>query len=66
MPTIRPRYITAIRSASAVDLVEFGRDDDDRDAGVARLDDALVDELDRADVDAARGLRGDEQPTARG
>ncbi len=29
----------------------------DRHAGVARLDDALVDELDRADVDAASGLR---------
>ena len=44
------------------DLVELGRDDDHRHARVARLDDALVDELDRADVESAGRLRGDEQP----
>ena len=43
------------------DLVELGRDDQHADALVARLDDALVDVFDRADVEAARRLRGDHQ-----
>ena len=38
------------------DLVEFDRDQEHRLAGVALGDDALVDEFDRADVDAARRL----------
>ena len=38
------------------DLVEFDRDQQHRLAGVALGDDALVDEFDRADVDAARRL----------
>ena len=42
-------------------LVELGRDDHHGHAGVAGLDDPLVDELDRADIDAAGRLRRDEQ-----
>ena len=42
------------------DLVELDRDQQDRLAGVAQRDEAAVDELDRADVDAARRL-ADEQ-----
>ena len=37
-------------------LVQLRRDDDDRDAGVARLDDAFVDELDRPDIHSAGRL----------
>ena len=59
-PTMRPRNMTRMRSAGA-DLVELGRDDEHADAGVARLDDALVDVFDRADVDAARRLRRDDE-----
>ena len=58
---ILPRYITAIRSASAEHLVELGGDDDDGGAVVALGDDPLVDELDRADVEAARRLGHDQQ-----
>ena len=43
-----------------VDLVELGGDDEDGGAGVALGDDALVDELDGAHVQAAGGLGGDE------
>ena len=42
------------------DLVEFDRDEEDADAGIAQRDEPAVDELDRADVDAARRL-ADEQ-----
>ena len=56
MSTIVPWNITAIRSPSASDLVELGRDDQHGRALVALLDDALVDVLDRADVEAARRL----------
>ena len=38
------------------DLVELDRDEQDRVAGVAQRDEPAVDELDRADVDAARRL----------
>ena len=48
------------------DLVELGGDDEDRNAGVAAGDDLLVDELDRADVDAAGRLGGDEEPQVAG
>ena len=37
-------------------LVELGGDDQHRGAGIALGDDALVDELDRSDVDAAGRL----------
>ena len=39
-----------------LDLVELDRDEQDRLAAVAQRDDLLVDELDGADVDAARRL----------
>jgi hypothetical protein len=42
------------------DLLELERDEQDRAALVALLDEAAVDELDRADVEAARRLRGDQ------
>ena len=42
------------------DLLELDRDDQDRDAGVAQRDEPAVDELDRADVDAARRLADDQ------
>src|SRR6478735_8001245 len=48
------------------DLVEFGGDDHDRSAVIAFGDDALVHELDRADVQAAGGLGGDEEPQRAG
>lgn len=37
------------------DLVEFGRDDDDRGTPVTLGDDPFVDELDRTDVDSRVG-----------
>ena len=43
------------------DLVELGRDEEDRHAGVTLLDGALVDELDAADVEPARRLIEDEE-----
>ena len=42
-------------------LVEFGRHDQHRGAVVALFDDAGVDVLDRADVDAAGRLGGDDE-----
>ena len=42
-------------------LVELGADDEDRGPLVALLHDPLVDVLDRADVEAAGGLRGDDE-----
>ena len=42
------------------DLLELERDEEHRAAGVALLDEAAVDELDRADVETARRLRGDQ------
>ena len=45
-----------MRSDEREDLVEFDRHQQHRLARVAQGDDALVDELDRADVDAARRL----------
>src|SRR5581483_7238111 len=41
-------------------LVELERDEEDRPPLVALLDQPAVDELDRADVEAARRLRGDQ------
>ena len=40
---------------------ELGRDQQDRAAGVAQRDELAVDELDRADIDAARRLRHEQQ-----
>jgi hypothetical protein len=42
-------------------LVELRGDQEDRDAPVAHPDELVVDELDRADVDAARRLGRDDQ-----
>ena len=44
------------------DLVELGRHQQHGRPGVAHLDDATVDELDRPDVEPAGGLGDDEQP----
>ncbi len=41
-------------------LGEVGRDEQDRLPGVARFAQPRVNELDRADVDAARRLRGEQ------
>ncbi len=60
-PTMRPRYITAMRSARATTSSSSGADDQDRRARVPLGDHLLVDELDRADVEAPRRLGGDEQ-----
>ena len=57
----RPRNITAIRSREREHLVELGGDDQHRRAPVALLDDPPVHVLDRADVQAARRLGGDQQ-----
>ena len=48
------------------DLVELGRDEQDRRPGVALGDGLAVDELDAADVEAARRLVEDEQLAGRG
>ena len=61
MPTMRPRYMHHDPVGERDDLVELGRDDQHGHAAVAGGDDPLVDELDRADVDAAGRLGGDEQ-----
>ena len=47
------------------DLVQLGGDEEHRRPGVALGDDLVVDELDRADVDAARRLIGDQQLSGR-
>ena len=44
------------------DLLELERDEQDRAALVALGDEPAVQELDRADVEAARRLRGDQDP----
>ena len=48
----------------AEDLVELCRDQENGDPVVALTDDLLVHELDAADVDAPRRLRGHEQACA--
>ena len=57
--------LAAVEHADAVgereDLVELGRHEQHGGARVAHLDDAAVDELDRADVEAARRLRDEQQ-----
>ena len=47
--------------ADGEDLVELRAHDQDRRAGVALLDEPPVDVLDRADVEAARRLRGEDE-----
>ena len=56
-----PSNITRMRSASDQDLVELDRDQQDRLAGVAQRDEPAVDELDGADIDAARRLADEQQ-----
>ena len=59
-PTISPSYMTRIRSES--ERISSSSSETSRIAAalVALLDQAAVDELDRADVEAARRLRGDQ------
>ena len=59
-PTMRPSHMTRMRSESAADLVELDGDEQDRLARLAHREELAVDELDRADIDAARRL-ADEQ-----
>ena len=46
------------------DLVEFSRDEQDGGPGIAQLDRLTMDELDAADVEAARRLVEDEQSSS--
>ena len=61
-PTISPSYMTRIRSES--ERISSSSSETSRIAAalVALLDEPAVDELDRADVEAARRLRGDQHP----
>jgi hypothetical protein len=61
MSMISPLYMTAMRSESAMISSNSALTSKHGDALVALGDDLVVDELDRADVDAARRLRGDQQ-----
>ena len=58
-PTISPSYMTRMRSDRSMHLVHLQRNQQDAFPGVARGDDLLVDVLNRADVQSARGLHGD-------
>ena len=60
-PTMPPSNMTMMRSARRHDFVEFDRDQKDGLALVAHRDEAFVDELDGADVDAAGGLADEQQ-----
>ena len=64
LPVERPDEPAAVEHTDPVgerqDLVEFGRDEQDRGSPVAEFDDLLVDELDRPDVEAAGRLGDDE------
>ena len=60
-PIMRPRYITTMRSATREQLVELGGDQQHADAALAGGADLAVDRLDRADVEAARRLRGEQE-----
>ena len=62
MPTMRPRYMTTMRSASAATSSSSVETTTTGTPASRVCDDALVDELDRADVEAAGRLGGDEQP----
>ena len=57
--------MTRMRSRDREDLVQIGRDDEDGAARVAHLDQRAVDRFDRADIDALRGLLGNDQPRSR-
>ena len=69
LSAVRPSTIATICAAvhhgdpvaQLEDLVELGRDEQDGRSGVALLDRLAVDELDAADVEAARRLVEDEQ-----
>src|SRR5690606_2870425 len=43
-------------------LFEFGGDEEYRRTGIAKFDEFAVDEFDSADIDAACGLRDEQQP----
>ena len=68
-PSKRRHELAAIHDGDPVgqleDLVELGRDEQDRRAGVAHLDGPAVDELDAPDVQAARRLVEDQHLRAR-
>ena len=57
---MRPANITRMRSDERADLVELDRDQQHRLAAVAHVDQPPVDELDGADIDAARRLADDQ------
>ena len=59
-PVTRPSRMVTMRSRDGEDLRQFGRDDDDGDAGLGHLDQEIVHFDLRADVDAARRLVDDE------
>ena len=62
---IRPRYITTSRSATASSSSSSDETSSTAAPAVAGGDDAAVDQLGRADVDAARRLGRDQQPAGR-
>ena len=59
-PTIRPSYMTAIRSDNARDLIQVFADEQNRRADVALIQKPLVNVLGGADIDAAGRLRRDQ------
>ena len=64
-PTIRPSYMTTIRSDRARISSRSSRDEQDRGARRAPLEQHPMDRLDGADVEAAGRLDGDHQARAR-
>ena len=54
------RFLWSVGFDGEKNLGEIGRDEENRLAGAARGAELCVDELDRADVDAARWLRSEE------
>ena len=59
-PAISPSYMHEDPVGEGEDLLELERHEQDGASLVALLDQPAVHELDRADVEAARGLRGDQ------
>ena len=68
-PTCAPDDLALVHDEDAVGerehLVELQGDEQDRAALVALFDEAAVQVLDRSDVEAASGLRGDRAPSGR-
>ena len=60
MLTMRPFVHDGDAVGERADLVQLGRDEQHRRARVALGDELAVDELDGADIHAARGLRGEQ------